>query len=355
MRAKLLAILAMVLFAASYSFAQQTPVEVTVAYASAIKDYQTLTLTGTIESSQDALLAPLESGVVSKLFVEVGDKVEQGASLLLLDDKLAQLTTQQAKANFKAAEVALEEAKRLFQEADTLSKQQLAAKTLREERITNVASAEAELSRQQANLDFQQEIVKRHMLRAPFSGVIYQRQVDVGEWITPANGVLALVSQQDIRLSIEVPQEYYGVFSKLNVPIRVVLDGRNHSIVMGHIETLVGVSNSQTRSFTAHIALPTDVNLLIGMSAKAEIKLPDTEKTAFWLPVSALKQHPDGGVSVFSVVNKRAKRVLIEVIQQRGNAVLVSNAQADLAYVTSGVELITDNTEVKISDGSPAL
>ena len=346
--------LLLTVFATTHADAQNSPVDVSVTYPSVTKNYQTLSLSGTIESSQDALLSPLESGVVAELFVEVGDEVKQGQALLALDNKLGLLAERQAQANLKAAEVALSEAQRLYKEVDTLSKQQLAAKTLVEERSTNVARAEAELSRLQATLDLQQEILKRHVLTSPFSGVIYQRMVDVGEWITPASGVLAIVSQQDKRLSIEVPQEYYGVFSQLNSPIKVMPDSHSQYIVMGSIERLVGVSNRQTRSFTAHIALPSDPKMLIGMSAQAEVTLPDTEQTAFWLPASALKQHPDGGWSIFAAVDNRAKRVIVEILKERGDLVLVTNASVDQAYVTTGVELLSDNVQLNINKNAPA-
>lgn len=326
------------------------PVDVSVTYPSPTKHYQTLLLTGTVESDQDALLAPLESGLVATLHVEVGDQVERGQALLTLDNKLALLAERQAMADHKAAEVALADAKRLFQETEALSKQQLAAKTLREQRMTEVASAEAELARQEANLDLRREILNRHVLNAPFAGVVYQRSVDVGEWITPATGVLSLVSYQNRRLSIQVPQEYYGLLTQLNSAIKVLPGSRNQSIVMGKLERIVGVSNSQSRTFTAHVALPSEADLLIGMSAQAQINLPDTEQTAFWLPVSTIKQHPDGGASIFAAVNNRAKRILIDIIERRGDAVLVTNAEAGQAYVSSGVELITDNTELKINE-----
>lgn len=334
-----------------FSFvAKAAPVDVSVAYPIATKNYQTLLLTGTVESDQDSLLAPLESGLVAALHVEVGDKVEQGQALLTLDNKLALLAERQAMANLKAGEVALADAKRLFQETEALSKQQLAAKTLREQRVTDVAKAEAELARLEANLDLAREILNRHVLKAPFAGVIYQRAVDVGEWITPSFGVLSLVSYQNTRLSVQVPQEIYGLLNQLSSPIKVLPGSRNQAIVMGKLERIVGVSDSQSRTFTAHVALPEEANLLIGMSAQAEIKLPDTEQTAFWLPVSSIKQHPDGGASIFAVVDNRAKRILIDIIERRGDSVLVAKAKAGQPYVSSGVELITDNTELNINE-----
>jgi len=324
------------------------PIEVSVAYPTATKQYETLILSGTIETAQNALLAPLESGLVASLVVEVGDKVEKGDPLLRLDTRLALLAERQAQANLNAAQVQLDEAERLYAETEALSKQQLAAETLRQERKSGVASAKADMLRLRAALDIQREIVQRHVLQAPFTGIVYERAVDIGEWITPATGVLSLMSLENKRLSIQVPQEYYALFTKMNSPIKVTIDGREALILNGKINRLVAVSNRQTRSFTAHLSLPDNTQILIGSSAKAEINLPGTEHDAFWLPASTIKQHPDGGASVFAVNNNRAERVLVKVMQYRGDKVLVSNAKADQAYVSSGVELLHENAELSV-------
>ncbi len=73
------------------SSAQDSPIEVTAAYPVASQKYQSITLSGAVSSANDAFLAPLQAGLVDKLFVEVGDHVQQGQPLLTLDSKLAEL------------------------------------------------------------------------------------------------------------------------------------------------------------------------------------------------------------------------------------------------------------------------
>ena len=105
--------------------AQDAPIEVTAAYPVASQKYQSITLSGSVSSANDAFLAPLQAGLVDKLFVEVGDHVEQGQPLLSLDSKLAELARQQAEAELEVGTVAYNEAERRLKEVDALSQQQL--------------------------------------------------------------------------------------------------------------------------------------------------------------------------------------------------------------------------------------
>ena len=340
--------LAMVLLAFP-GHAEVTPVE--VVYPQLEQSRQVLQLTGTVEAAQHAGLATQQSGLIASLHVEVGDRVAKGAKLLTLDDTLARLGQAEAAASVEVARVALAEAKRLYEEVLALSKQKVIAETLIGERRAGLAQARAELARQQANLASQQEVVRRHTLYAPFAGVIATRNADIGEWVSQQTAVLTLVQQHQLRLNVAIPQEYYGqLVDQANIAVTVTPDFANAQAIKASLSRLVAVSNSQSRTLTAHIDLPDNARLLAGMSAKAELELPLSREDLVWLPKSAIKLHPDGGASIFAVVNNKAKRFLITVIRQRDNLVAVAGAPADFALVASGVELMRDGNAVKINN-----
>jgi RND family efflux transporter MFP subunit len=326
--------------------------QVDVYYPELSPSHEVLQLTGTVEAVQNSELASFQSGLIAAIYVEAGDTVAKGEKLLSLDDTLVRLNLAEAVASMEAAEVKLQESERLYNEVSTLSKQKVVADTIIGERRSNLASAKAELTMQQANLARQKEIVNRHTLYAPFSGVIANRNADVGEWVSQQTKVFNLIEQQNLRLKVAIPQEYYALLvDQKNIMTTVTPDFSNATTIEATLDRLIAISNNLNRTFTALINLPESAPLVAGMSASVEIKLPTTSQGVIWLPKSAIKQHPDGGVSIFAVVDNKAKRFIVKVLKQQNNLVAISSAPANLAFVISGVELLREGDELEIRAG----
>ncbi len=329
-------------------FAQTKSVD--VVYPTAQTHQQVIALTGTIEAVQHAQLATLQSGRVAALFVDVGDEVTAGQKLLTLDATLSKLALDEARAALDVANVNLTEAQRLYDELVTLSKQQFVAQTLLAERRSQLASAKAEVTRQTSSVALQAETVKRHTLYAPFAGVISIRGADLGEWVTPQTSVLTLVQQDQLRLKLAIPQQYYRLIqTKHQAQVNILPDALNGESLSVTLTRLVAVSDQQSRTLTAYADVPANTGLIAGMSANAEIVLPSESQMLVWLPKTAIKRHPDGGNSVFAVENGMAKRVQVNIVKQQGNRVAIYQQQAGQGYVVTGVELLKDGTAVQVN------
>jgi len=325
----------------------QNAINVDVIYPQQTEINQTIVLTGTVEAKQHAQIGPLEAGRVATLSVEIGDTVSLGQQLLTLDSQLAELEVLGALAEVKAANVNLKEAVRLYQEAQKLSEQKVVAKTLIAERAALVASGKAQLAKANATLSLQQERLNRHSLKAPFDGVIAQRNVDVGEWITQQTRVFALVAQNELRLSVAIPQQYYNQLTmQPDVAVQVTPDFAGSQAFAASLSRFVPISDRTTRTLAAQIDLPANSSLVAGMSARAEIDIPNTSQASITLPRAAIKQHPDGGSSVFIAKNGVAKRVVIEYTAMPNNKVIINNQPADNAYIITGVELLQEGTAI---------
>lgn len=308
--------------------------------------HQEINLTGTIEAKQNADLAPLQSGVIEQLFVDDGNNVVKGEKLLQLDATLAKFQLNEIAAGLSAAAVKLAEAERLYQEVMQLSKQQFVAKTLMGERRSNLASAQAEQNEKKASLALQQEVVQRHTLFAPFNGVIASRNADVGEWVNPQSQVFNLVANHALRLKIAIPQEYFYQLKSQPLLVNVIPDHQANLAFKADLSRLVTVSDARTRTVIGLVDIPADIDLIAGMSAQATIRILSKDNTLVWLPKSALKTHPDGGNSIFAVLNNKAKRFIVQVKNKTSKQVAVSGAPSDLAVIVKGVELLKEGTEV---------
>ncbi|KGJ95562.1 efflux transporter, RND family, MFP subunit [Colwellia psychrerythraea] len=329
----------------SNTLAKTVDVDVTLPKAS--QSQNVLVLTGTVEAEQHAQLAPLQSGVVEALFVEAGDKVNKGQKLLTLDAKLAELSLKQFKASVAAAKLEKLEAERLYQEMVSLSQKQLVAETLKAERQSAVEIAIAEYNRVSALLAEQKEIVDRHTLYAPFFGVVAKRNINLGEWVTPQMSVFTLVEQDKLRLNIAIPQEYFAqLHDKEDISVNVVPDFVQNKAIEAKLDRLVAVALGNSRTLTGLVNLPEGSSLVAGMSARAEIQLPANGQHIVWLPKTAIKQHPDGGKSVFTVDDNMAKRILIKVVEEQGALVAITGVSEAQSIIISGIELLKTGDKV---------
>ncbi len=345
----------MSLLVSGFSVAQvddKSPLNINATYPEMVSQTALLPLSGSIESAQTSSLSALESGMVSELHVEIGDHVKRGDALLTLDSQLASLQLNSAQAEHKSALVNFAEATRLHEEVMALSQSQIVAQTLIAERAAAVSSAKAVVERTLAEVRLQQEIVNRHLVIAPFDGVITMRNVDIGEWITPQNSILELVDDNKLRLRLAIPQEYYSSLSTgadvSKVAVRIIPDSGVLPFT-AMLTRIVPSSNTVSRAFTALIDIPSHSGLISGMSATGEISLSTQQTHKHILPRSALKRHPDGGSSVFRVENNKAVRVVTEVDILPDNKIAISSKVTSALYVISGIELLTDGVPVNVT------
>jgi len=323
--------------------------EVNVVYPQITETNQVLSLSGTVEAKQNARLALLQSGVVSSLLVDAGDVVEKGQKLVLLDDKLAKINVEQARADFEASLATMQEAQRLFDEVNELSYKNVVEKTLIGERQSSLSIAKALHARAKAELTRRQEELSRHTLYAPFSGVIASRNIDVGEWVTQQTVVFTLVGHDQLRINLAVPQEYYTAFSQPNdISVTVIPDLISIQSIEAKVSRIVAVADNVSRSFTAWVDIEDNPGLVVGMSTKVALTIPSSAKEIVWLPKSVIKYHPDGGRSLFVVENGLAKNLAISVVEQKAEQVAVTGISTDNPVIVSGVAVLTVGSKVTI-------
>lgn len=310
----------------------------------------TLNLSGTISPINNAQLAPLTTGVIDTIHVEAGDTVTKGQTLLSLDVTLTDTDLRQADANLKIAQEKKNEAYRRYNEVIALSKQKVAAKTLIAQRRSEMVIANTEFLRAKALLENVEEIKARHTLTAPFNGLIAKRFVDVGEWVTNQTQSFQLVSNTQLRLELSVPQEYLkGFENKQNITVKAVTSSTSNQTLTLPVTRVINSIDPLTRTFTIFVNIPRNGGFSAGMSADAEIMFGQNKEVQITLPKSALKHHPDGGFSVFSVTNGIASRHIVTVSSQSADSVTLTGAPSDALYVIKGVELLNSGDKVNAS------
>lgn len=276
----------------------QEAVPVTVVVPQSAQVTEELRLTGTLTAERSARLSPRVDGLVARVRVDAGDRVRAGAPLIELDSTMASLALDRARAGTAEARARSDEATRLAVEARRLVAERHLPQTELARREADARLAAAALSASQASEREQAELLRRHVVPAPFSGVVARRLTDVGEWVSRGTPVVELVATDRVRLDVQAPQERFAAIRQ-DAVVRVLADALGGDSLAGRIVARVPVSDPSARTFLVRVVVDgAEGRLLPGTSATAVIALPGTQQ-ALVIPRDALLRYPDGSHTVF--------------------------------------------------------
>lgn len=264
----------------------------------------TVSVNGTVTSPRSALLSSPVAGLVSAIQVEEGDRVDEGTTLLALDDELAQLAVDQAEAEVHQRTAELDDAKRRLAQAQTVGAKRGIAQNDIDALAAEVVSDTAVLSAATVTFRRQQALMSRHTIKAPFNGAISERLVELGEWVNPGNGVLRLVMTENLRFDFQVGQDYYSQIAK-GAGMTISLDAIPGQTFPGQVVAIVPVKDPSARTFLVRARLNplndrSNAIITPGMSATGLLALGDRSRKLV-IPRDAIVRFPDGGVTVWVV------------------------------------------------------
>jgi membrane fusion protein, multidrug efflux system len=171
------------------------PVEVAAARQDTVVD--AILATGEVEAIQSADLQPDVEGRITEILMREGSEVNQGDALFRIDDQELRAEVARAEAERDLAEQALARTRQLLQ--------QNAASA------SDLEQAEATARSNRASLDLLALRLARTTVRAPFSGVVSQRFVSLGDYVTTSTKLVTIQTVDPERVSFTVPERHAGV------------------------------------------------------------------------------------------------------------------------------------------------
>jgi membrane fusion protein (multidrug efflux system) len=171
---------------------QAMPVRAGVAVSDTVIDE--LRATGEIEALQSIELQPEVSGRLVAILTREGSEVRRGTALFKVDDAEISAEVDRLEAEMDLAEQALARTRELL-ERDASS-------------TADLERAEATARSTRAQLSLQRTRLERTVVRAPFSGVVGERLVSLGDYVTPSTQLTTLQTVDPQRASFEVPERY---------------------------------------------------------------------------------------------------------------------------------------------------
>lgn len=229
---------------------------------------QWVILDATIEAVDQATLSAQTSGRVVKVNYDTNDYVEQGSVLLEMTSKEQGAQLAVAEAEVLRTQALYSESLRTYQRYKKLFPQGAISKGQLEQ-----TEAAAETNRQlvhaaQANLKRAQESLDYTIIKAPYSGVMTERFVEVGETINPGQPLFSGMSLEKLRAVTEIPQRYLQALRDNPEFIITLANGKQ---LFSTQVTLFNYADQQSHAFKVRIDLPESEQLLLpGMWVKAQ-------------------------------------------------------------------------------------
>lgn len=165
-----------------------------------------LTLTGTLAANRRSLVASDGTGRVTATMIERGSFVRAGDVLVRLDTRSASLSTAEAGANERSARANSERARRDCERAQSLIAQDVINQAEYDRMTADCRSSVAQVSAAAARQSMARKAVVDGTIRAPFSGIVDERSVTVGEYVKAGAAVATLIEIDPLRLELTVPE-----------------------------------------------------------------------------------------------------------------------------------------------------
>jgi RND family efflux transporter MFP subunit len=263
---------------------------------------------GVVEAVDQATLSAQTAGRVLELPFDVDDYVPAGAVVVRFTDVEQQSAQRQARAQLAAARAAFTEAKADFERISGIYERRLVARAQLDTATARRDAARAALDAAEAAARSSAEQVDYTVIRAPYSGIVTRRHVQVGEAVRPGQPLVSGLSLGRLRVQVEVPQSDIAAI-RAHRAAEVVLDGGARRIAAREVVAFP-YADPQTHTFKVRIELPeAETGLHPGMTTRVAFAVGEAERLL--VPESALVRR--GEVSAVYVVD--AQGVLLRQVR----------------------------------------
>jgi membrane fusion protein, multidrug efflux system len=319
------------------------PEAVTTAVARQEPWAATLGSIGTVAAVRGVTVSADLAGIVYRINFESGKAVQQGEILVELD-------TRQEKAQLAAAEAQRDLARLSLERMRGLSAEGVAARADFDQAEATQKSADARVGEIRATIE-------RKTIRAPFSGILGIRQVNLGQYLTEGAPVVPLQALDPIYVNFSVPQQQVA---RLRTGESVVVTAEGAGVsATGRVTAVDSVVDPATRNVQVQATLTNPGGKLRpGMFVQTSLTTGSSDNV-ITLPASAVSYAPYGD-SVFVVEDMKdpkgqsyrgVRQQFVKLGGGRGDQVaIVSGVKAGQEVVTSGVFKLRNGAAVQINN-----
>jgi len=308
---------------------------------------------GTVRSRRASQLGFERGGLVSKVYVDEGDRVGEGQLVAKLDTAQLRAARRRVAASLDEAEAGVGISTLTADRLSVLADEQYISQQSADEARFSLRAAEAKQLQLRAALEQIDVDLRKSRLVAPFSGVVSARMVDEGTVVAAGSPVVRFRESDEREAVIGLPR---------NIPVEVgsdqelVIDGKAFRAT---VTGLVDDVSARTRTVSAILGIPSDLDVAQGQVVDL-VHRRDVVDSGFWVPTTALTEGLRGTWTVYSIEpdgdGAVVQREAVEVLHAETERAFVRGTlEPSERIVTTGMHRVVPGQRVATSVESPAV
>ena len=298
------------------------PEIVTTAVANTQVWESTLTAVGSLVAVQGVMIAAEMTGKMVKITFEPGSMVKAGDLLVQQDTAAEEAELRSAEATVGLTRLTFERARRLLAEG-TFSQ-------------AEYDKADAEYKQALAQTDNIRAVIAKKTVRAPFSGLLGIRLVNLGQMLSPGDEIVSLQALDPIFANFSLPQQQFPRI-RPDLAVRVETDALPGEIIKGKITAINPQVETATRNIMVQATIPNgNQHLRPGMFVNVTVLLPEHDTTLV-IPATAVLNAPYSD-SVFIVENDASDKKSPPGTVVRQQFVKLGERRGDFIAVIAGLK-----------------
>ena len=295
---------------------------------------------GSVTAIHQVTINPEVGGRVTKIFFEPGASVKAG-------DPLAQLNDGPERGDLASYEAQARWAQTTLERSNQLAQREFAARETVDQKQSQLDQARAMIIKTEA-------LIAQKLIRAPFSGQLGTRQVEVGQYLNPGAAIVTLTDLSTLYVNFTLPSQMRAQIS-VGQRVNVTADAFPGRTFDAEITTVEPQISANTRTMTIQATMQNPQNALLpGMFINAAVVLPP-QPDVMVLPETAV-DYTLYGDSVYVIredgndANGRPKFKAVRTPVRTGGR--VGGKVAILQGLEPGDRVIAAG-QVKVQNGAP--
>jgi len=298
---------------------------------------------GTTAYSRISHVATDVEGLVKEVTFKVGDTVEKGDQLVLLDSALLDQDLIATRAEYEQNRIDLDESVKDFKRINTLYAKQSISETQYDSALSRQKRFEKRSIVLESKLNKLLIKKEKKKIWAPFTGVVIKKSSEVGEWLAKGGKVASIADNTQIDVLAEVTVDILANLDH-EKQIQLTIGAERQT---ARFYTFIPKGDIATRTFTAKFRLDKPAKIVEGLEAL--LTLPSGPRTDGFLVPRDGVVNKYGEIMVFLAKDEKARRVPVKVVGYDGLNALVTGEglEKGLKVIVKGSKRVKDEQQIR--------